>query len=82
MKYIKLFENFEDYGGSLNEGLSPVLYHATQLQHAVSILNDNTFNLTNAVGLKAERGIQKKFYFISFARSLTSGYSLRIHKRV
>ena len=75
MKYIKLFENFEEYGDSVNEGLSPVLYHATQLQYAVSILKDNTFNLTNAVGLKAERGIQKKFYFISFARSLTSGYS-------
>lgn len=74
MKYIKLFENFEEYADSLNEGLSPVLYHATQLQHAVSILKDNTFNLTNAVGLKAERGIQKKFYYISFARSLTSGY--------
>ena len=75
MKYIKLFENFEEYGDSLNEGLSPVLYHATQLQNAVNILRDNTFNLTNAVGLKAERGIQNKFYFISFARSLTSGYS-------
>jgi hypothetical protein len=74
MKYIKLFENFEEYGDNLNEGLSPVLYHATQLGNAVSILRDNTFNLTNTLGLKAERGIQKKFYYISFARSLTSGY--------
>jgi hypothetical protein len=74
MKYIKLFENFEEYGDNLNEGLSPVLYHATQLGNAVSILRDNTFNLTNTLGLKSERGIQKKFYYISFARSLTSGY--------
>lgn len=55
------------------EGFSSILYHATYLSNAISILDSNKFILTNVVGTSAED--QKKFYFMSFARSMTSGYS-------
>lgn len=71
MRHIKLYEDW-----NINEGLSPVLYHATRLNNAVSILRDNAFHLTNTIGLRAERSIQKKFYYMSFSRSMTSGYYL------
>lgn len=71
MRHIKLYEDW-----NINEGFSPILYHATRLDNAVGILRDNVFRLTNTVGLRAERGIQKKFYYMSFSRSMTSGYYL------
>lgn len=73
MKWIKLYEEFlED---NINEGLSSVLYHATSLIGAESILRQDRFQLANIVATKAERRLQKEFYFISFARSLTSEFT-------
>lgn len=73
MKWIKLYEEF--LGDNINEGLSSVLYHATSLIGAESILRQDRFQLANIVATKAERRLQKEFYFISFARSLTSEFT-------
>lgn len=73
MKWIKLYEEF--LGDAINEGLSSVLYHATSLSGAESILRQDRFQLANIVATKAERRLQKEFYFISFARSLTSEFT-------
>lgn len=73
MKHIKLYEEF--LGDNINEGLSSVLYHATSLIGAESILRQDRFQLANIVATKAERRLQKEFYFISFARSLTSEFT-------
>lgn len=77
MKHIKLYEEF--LGDSINEGLSSVLYHATSLIGAESILRQDRFQLANIVATKAERRLQKEFYFISFARSLTSEFIRFLH---
>ena len=72
MRHIRLYE---DYFESINEGFSPILYHATNLWSAEKILRDDVFHLTNTIGSENERGFHKEFYYMSFARSLTSGYN-------
>lgn len=56
----------------LLEGFSSILYHVTSLSNGVNILNSDRFILTPVVGTDAES--QKKFYYMSFARTMTSGY--------
>ena len=73
MKWIKLYEEF--FNDVINEGLSSILYHATTLSGAESILRQDKFQLTNIVANKQEQRLQKEFYFISFARSLTSEFT-------
>jgi 2'-5' RNA ligase/uncharacterized protein (DUF427 family) len=65
--------------GGLTAGISPVVYHATSLQAAASILQSDEFKLSVAQGSDAKNlGVPMpagKFYYLSTARSRTGGYA-------
>lgn len=61
----------------LTEGLSPVLYHATGIDRAISILRANAIKAAPVVGAGRDsdvNGNAKGANFVSFARSRTGGY--------
>ena len=59
----------------LKEGISNIVYHLTTLQNAAKIINENRFILSPAFMSRVERKISnKKLFFMSTARSLTSDY--------
>lgn len=60
----------------LTEGLSKVLYHRTSVGSVLSILQDNEFRLTTSVGTKSDARDTSggRWYFLSTARTLSSGY--------
>lgn len=61
----------------LTEGLSPVLYHATGIDRAISILRANAIKATPVVGVDRDsdvNGDARGANFVSFARSRTGGY--------
>ena len=72
----KLVEKLKKYG--LKAGLSPVLFHATSLPQAASIVKDDAFKLTaatgadlNTLGVTVPGG---KLFYLSTARSATGAY--------
>lgn len=60
----------------LTEGLSDVLYHATNLNVLGQILTSNSLRLTPDIGTDAEASRRKgnKMYYMSFSRSKTGDY--------
>jgi hypothetical protein len=62
--------------GSITEGVSPILYHVSQIGSVNGILTDNEIRLTPDFGTGAEKEHQPegKIYYLSTARSKTGGY--------
>ena len=59
----------------VEERLSDVVYHQTELEHGLSILNTNKFHLATSVPNEFEHKYNKgKSYFMSTARNLSSDY--------
>jgi len=61
---------------SITEGVSPILYHVSQISNIRDMLTDNTIRLTPDFGTGAEKEHQPegKIYYLSTARSKTGGY--------
>lgn len=59
-------------------GLSPILYHYTNVHKLASILKENQFRLYTSLGTGAEEDQRKKqkFYYLSTTRHKLGGYSL------
>lgn len=61
----------------LKERISDIVYHATYLDKGLSILKQDAFVLATVTGTKSEKEKNKgKNYYMSLARSMSSGYSL------
>jgi hypothetical protein len=62
----------------LNEAATDVLFHATSISAAASILKNKKIKLTSAMGTGSERSFQKndRFYYLSTARSKVADYTL------
>lgn len=60
----------------LQEGLSPVLFHATSIEKLNKIIETNQFNLTAQYTKRTEAGINEKMFFFSTARTRTGSYHL------
>lgn len=58
----------------LTEGVSPVLYHGTNVIHALDIMSDNQFKLSMVGGTAAEQNFSNKLYYFSATRSVTGSY--------
>lgn len=56
-------------------GLSPVLYHFTDLLRATKIMEDGEFMLSPAVGTGADKVHNTKLYFLSCSRIKFGGYA-------
>ena len=63
---------------TLDEGLSPTLYHFTHVENIIKILEKNAIRMRPYVGNDAELGIgkKKKLYFLSTTRSKRGGYTV------
>lgn len=62
----------------LNEGISEIVYHFTDLRNILSILEDDKFYLSTNIGSDADLKTSKnKFYFFSTTRSKSKQYSGR-----
>jgi hypothetical protein len=60
----------------LTEGLG-VVYHATELQEAVSIMKSNCFDLSPVIGSDVEVNLSKgKYYYLSTMRTITGRYMM------
>ena len=59
---------------TLTEGISPIVYHYTNVGALLNILKTNRFKLAASVGVDAEREHQKEFYFLSTTRHRLGGY--------
>lgn len=56
-------------------GLSPVLYHSTDVRNLISVLESNTFRLTYSRVNKSERSLSREnLYFMSTSRHALGGY--------
>lgn len=51
-----------------------ILYHATYLDRAVQIVEQQKFRLKHSTGVPSEEKIVPNVYYLSTARSITSGY--------
>jgi hypothetical protein len=60
----------------VSSGLSPILYHFTLMDKAVSILEENKFKLKTMVGTAHEETISKDYYYLSTTRHKLGGYHL------
>jgi hypothetical protein len=61
----------------LKERISDIVYHATYLDKGLSILKQDAFVLATVTGTKSEKEKNKgRNYYMSLARSMSSGYSL------
>lgn len=58
----------------LNEGISDVVYHGTNMSSAYQILKTNAFRLSTTMGTPAETGISNKYYYLSTTRSVLGSY--------
>lgn len=60
------------------EAATAILYHATTIHAAASILKNKEFSLTAAVGTDSERAHSKgsRFYYLSTARGKTADYTI------
>jgi len=61
---------------SITEGVSPILYHVSQIHNVRDMLTDNAIRLTPDFGTGAEKEHQPegKIYYLSTARSKTGSY--------
>lgn len=67
----------------LAEGLSPILFHSTDINNITQILNTDRFRLTAVVGTDSDLAANAgKYYFMSFARSPASSYFNYYHANV
>lgn len=58
-------------------GISPIVYHATDLSALEKILSEDRFKLSASVGTSSERKHQsKKFYYLSTTRHKLGGFHL------
>jgi hypothetical protein len=65
----------------LNEGLSDIVYHFTNLSNIIEILEDNRFQLSTNLGSDADQWTSKnKFYFFSTTRSRIKRYAYGVVK--
>jgi len=65
----------------LNEGISKILYHVTNINNLENILKDNKFRLTPDLGSEsdsAHRKTDKKVYYFSTARNKLGSYGLSV----
>jgi hypothetical protein len=58
----------------INEGISSVVYHGTNLSAAVRIFDENRFKLSVVAGTPAEQDVSKKLYYFSTTRNKTGSY--------
>lgn len=60
------------------EGLSPVVYHYTSIYRTISIIENNSFNLSTSFGTDAEGWLaqKNKIYYLSTTRHKLGGYHL------
>lgn len=65
-----------DRSTGITEGVSPILYHVSQISNIRDMLTDNAIRLTPDFGTRAEQEHQPegKIYYLSTARSKTGGY--------
>lgn len=59
----------------LKEGVSKVVFHATQVRKAINILQSNEFVLTSNLGTSADQIGANKFYYFSVSRVKWGGYN-------
>ena len=60
----------------INSGLSSILYHSTDFNKTLNILNDNQFKLTSSLGAKNDMGNNKnKLFYFSTSRSPFGDYN-------
>jgi len=66
----------QELGESITEGVSPILYHVSQIHNVRDMLTDNAIRLTPDFGTGAEKEHQPegKIYYLSTARSKTGSY--------
>ena len=67
---------------SLNEGVSSVLYHSTNIHNLRDIVVGNTIRLTPDIGTSSEEEQRKgsKIFYLSTARSKTGSYAYPVSK--
>lgn len=59
----------------INEGLSKIVYHFTQIDNLVNILETNEFTLTSTLGSKSDYDVNKgRYFYLSTTRSGSAGY--------
>lgn len=59
----------------LIEGVSPIVYHYTNITNALNILTSGVFELSSALGSIEEQGMPRgKYYFLSTTRTRHGGY--------
>lgn len=63
----------------ISEGLSPILFHRTNLYAGSKIMTENRFRLVSPMGTRVEQELTKKAFYLSTSRSL-SGYYDRNNK--
>ncbi|WGH49661.1 hypothetical protein [Alishewanella phage vB_AspM_Slicko01] len=69
MKIEQLYESI------LEEGISPIVYHSTNIRNFIDTLRSDTFKLSPAFTTQAELEINKnKFFFLSTTRTRTGKY--------
>ena len=62
----------------LTEGISPIVYHYTNMSSLVDILKSNEFKLSTDIGTNSDLSLGKKqkFYYFSTTRHKLGGYNL------
>lgn len=67
---------------SITEGVSPILYHVSQIHNVRDMLTNNTIRLTPDFGTGAEKEHQPegKIHYLSTARSKTGSYGYPVSK--
>lgn len=59
----------------LTEGVSPIVYHYTNISKALKILQSGEFQLSSALGSIEEKGMPRgNYYFLSTTRTRQGGY--------